>query len=180
MSAHNKNPPIPHLNRRVLGDPVLFLAFGFGTGLAPRAPGTFGTLPGLVLAILLGWLAALWGLPTGGIVFAALLLLMPFGVWLCGAASRRLGVHDHGGIVFDEIVGVLIPFLILPVTPINLLWAFVWFRLFDVLKPWPIRWLDQKVDGGFGIMIDDVLAGFFALIALVLMNRWLPGWVQIG
>lgn len=180
MSTHNKNPPIAHLNRRVLGDPVLLLAFGFGTGLAPRAPGTFGTLPGIAFAALLGWVAARWGLPQSGVILVALLLLLPLGVWLCGAASRRLGVHDHGGIVFDEIVGVLIPFLILPVSPLNLLWAFVWFRFFDVLKPWPIRWLDQHVAGGFGIMIDDVLAGIFSLMALLLMSQWLPGWVEIG
>ncbi len=180
MNSHNKNPPIAHLNRRVLSDPILFLAFGFGTGLAPRAPGTFGTLPGIALAALLGWAAMRWGMSSGGVILVALLLLLPLGVGLCGAASRRLGVHDHGGIVFDEMVGVLIPFLILPTTPLNLLWAFLWFRLFDVLKPWPIRWLDHQVSGGFGIMIDDVLAGFFALIALVFMSYWLPGWVELG
>jgi phosphatidylglycerophosphatase A len=180
MKPQHKNPPIADLTRRVLHDPVLFLAFGFGTGLAPRAPGTFGTLPGLVIAALLGWAALLFGVSLGFVVLLALLVLMPLGIWLCGAASRRLGVHDHGGIVFDEIVGVLIPFLMLPATPLNLLWAFLWFRLFDVLKPWPIRWLDSHVDGGFGIMIDDVLAGLFALIALLFMSAWLPSWVQVG
>lgn len=176
----SKNPPIANLNRRVLRDPILFVAFGFGTGLAPRAPGTVGTLPGIGLALLLGGLAGMLGLALTWVVLAALLVLIPLGIWLCGAASQRLGVHDHGGIVFDEIVGVLIPFLILPITPVNLLWAFIWFRLFDVVKPWPIRWLDRHVAGGFGIMIDDVLAGVFALIALALLSLWAPSGIQLA
>lgn len=163
MSA--KNPPIPDLAARVWRDPVLWLAFGFGSGLAPVAPGTFGTLPGVALAALLGLLATAIGVPLWLVVLMALIVLTPIGIGLCGSASRRLGVHDHGGIVFDEIVGVLIPFLLVPVTPLTLLLAFLWFRFFDIVKPWPIRWLDQRVAGGWGIMVDDLLAGVFAMLA---------------
>ncbi len=164
-----KTPPIPRWASRVWRDPVLWLAFGFGTGLAPKAPGTVGTLPGIALAALIGGLA---GTAAPAVILLALLALIPLGVWLCGEASRRLGVHDYGGIVFDEVVGVLIPFLVLPITPLNLLLAFLAFRLFDVWKPWPIRWLDRRVHGGLGIMVDDLLAGVFALAAV-----WVLLWI---
>lgn len=170
----NKNKPIPNLAARVWRDPVLWLAFGFGSGLARFAPGTFGTLPGIGLAVLLGLLAQAGGLPLPLIVLATLIVLIPIGIWLCGAASHRLGVHDHGGIVFDEIVGVLIPFLLVPITPLNLLLAFLWFRLSDIVKPWPIRWLDRHVAGGWGIMVDDLLAGVFALAAVWITVMLLP------
>lgn len=162
----SKKQFIPNLAPRVWRDPVLWLAFGFGTGLARFAPGTFGTLPGVGLAALLGLLATAMGVPLPLVVLVALIILIPIGIWLCGAASHRLGVHDHGGIVFDEIVGVLIPFLLVPVTPWTLVLAFLWFRLFDIAKPWPIRWLDRHVRGGWGIMVDDLLAGVFALGAV--------------
>ncbi|MGD9499045.1 MAG: phosphatidylglycerophosphatase A [Halothiobacillus sp.] len=174
MSSHLKNPPIPHLARRVWRDPVLWLAFGFGSGLAPKAPGTFGTLPGVALAWLIGMLAASLAVPAGYLTAAVVLLLAPIGVFLCGRASEKLGVHDHGGIVFDEIVGVLIPFILIPVTPLNLLWGFLAFRVFDVIKPWPISWLDRHVSGGLGIMVDDLLAGIFALAALLILSGIFP------
>lgn len=174
MNMQQKNPPIPDLARRVWRDPVLWLAFGFGSGLAPRAPGTFGTLPGIALAWLIAALAASYAVPEGYLVAIAVVLLSPLGVFLCGRASEKLGVHDHGGIVFDEIVGVLIPFILIPVTPLNLLWGFLAFRLFDVLKPWPISWLDRRVSGGLGIMVDDLLAGIFALVALLILSRIFP------
>ncbi|HER34060.1 MAG TPA: phosphatidylglycerophosphatase A, partial [Halothiobacillaceae bacterium] len=97
------------------------------------------------------------------LVVTAVLFLL--GVYLCGEASRRLGVHDHGGIVFDEIVGVLPVFVVLPETWWELLLIFVWFRVFDVIKPWPISWFDRRVAGGFGIMADDLLAGGYAALA---------------
>ena len=92
-------------------------------------------------------------------------LLFLAGVGICDRASERLGVHDHGGIVFDEIVGVLPVFVLLPQAWWELALIFVWFRVFDVIKPWPINWLDRRVAGGFGIMIDDLLAGGYALLA---------------
>ena len=146
--------------------PLMWLAFGFGTGLSPRAPGTVGTLPGL----LLGWLLVTLAAPLGawcviGLLLAVTAVLFALGVHLCGEASRRLGVHDHGGIVFDEIVGVLPVFVLLPGTWWELVLVFAWFRFFDVLKPWPISWLDRRVTGGLGIMLDDLLAGGYALVA---------------
>ena len=153
-----------------------FIAYGFGAGLAPKAPGTFGTLVGLPFWFLLHWL-----LPEPQLFLAACVVLFVFGCWICGESSRLLGLHDAPGIVFDEIVGFLIscfPLLYLPAGAPEWLWlvaAFLLFRFFDIIKPWPIRWLDRKVDGGFGIMIDDVLAGIFAaislFIALHLLNK---------
>ena len=146
--------------------PVMWLAFGLGTGLSPKAPGTVGTLPG----ILLGWLLITAAAPLGDLATIVLLLAVTAGLslvgfYLCGEASRRLGVHDHGGIVFDEIVGVLPVFAVLPETWWQLVLIFAWFRVFDVIKPWPINWLDRRVGGGFGIMVDDLLAGGYALLA---------------
>lgn len=144
-----------------LATPTAFLAFGLGSGLSPKAPGTAGSLAALILAVPLVALPLWAGL---GVVLLAFWL----GVYLCGATSKRLGVRDHGGIVWDEFVGM---WLVLLFVPFELLWwlaAFGLFRLFDVLKPWPILWLDRRVGGGFGIMIDDVLAAVYALVPLIL------------
>ncbi len=144
-----------------------FIAYGFGAGLAPKAPGTFGTLVGLPFWFLLRGL-----LPLPVEYFAACAVLFVFGCWICGESARLLGLHDAPGIVFDEIVGFLItciPLLYLPAGMVEWPWliaAFVLFRFFDIIKPWPIRWLDRKVHGGFGIMIDDVLAGIFAALCM--------------
>jgi len=146
---------------QLLRSPTLLLAFGFGSGLSPKAPGTVGTLA----AIPLWWLLA--QLPLNSylvLVFIAALA----GVFICGRAADRLGVHDHGGIVWDEFVGFWIAMATLPVTWSSLLFGFVLFRLFDILKPWPISWLDKKVSGGFGIMIDDVIAGLAAAAVIYL------------
>lgn len=153
-------PPQP---RDLLRQPVLLFAFGFGSGLSPRAPGTVGTLAALPLvALSLG----LSPLAYVGVTLAISLLGIP----LCGEAARRLGVHDHGGIVWDEFAGLFVtaaPLLWLAAPPwLGLGLAFAWFRLFDIAKPWPIRWLDQQVDGGLGIMLDDLVAGLFGAGAL--------------
>ena len=144
-----------------------FVAYGFGAGLAPKAPGTFGTLMGLPFWFLM---QALLPQPAAYLLVCAVLFC--FGCWICGESSRLLGLHDAPGIVFDEIVGFLIscvPLLYLPEGVARWPWliaAFVLFRLFDILKPWPIRWLDRRVEGGLGIMIDDVLAAVFAALCL--------------
>lgn len=153
------------LARRVLTDPVHFLAFGFGTGLAPVAPGTFGSLP----ALLLGWLTIGAGLY---VQLATATVLIVAGIWLCGESSRRLGVHDHGGIVADEIAGMYVTLLLAPPTLAGYLAAFVLFRFFDIVKPWPIRDLDHRLRGGLGIMLDDLFAALYALILLALWG-WL-------
>ncbi len=150
--------------REILSDPVHFLAFGFGAGLAPKAPGTVGSLPGVLLAWLTLPLPLTWRLAIG-------LLLIVAGIWICGESARRIGVHDHGGIVWDEITGMYLALLVVP--PQMALWAlsFALFRLFDIWKPWPIRELDHRLAGGAGIMLDDLVAALYASSILVLGGR---------
>ena len=153
------------LRRKVMTDPVNFLAFGFGTGLAPFAPGTFGSLPG----VLLFWLTMDFGLYVQlGVVVA----LVVSGIWLCGESARRIGVHDHGGIVWDEIAGMYVTLLAAPISVVGWMLAFVLFRLMDIVKPWPIRDLDHRMKGGLGIMLDDLVAALYAAVLLGLY-RWL-------
>ena len=157
--------PVDNLTRKVLTDPVNFVAFGFGTGLAPVAPGTFGSLPGVLLA----WLTLDMGIYFQLGIAAALFVS---GVWICGASARRIGVHDHGGIVWDEICGMYVTLLLAPPTLIGFALGFGLFRLFDIAKPWPIRDLDHRLGGGLGIMLDDLVAALYALILLTLYG-WL-------
>ena len=146
-----------------LATPTGFLAFGLGSGLSPKAPGTAGTAAALVFAVPLVTLP-LWA----GLVLVALAFAL--GCYLCGEASRQLGVHDHGGIVWDEFVGMWLVLLFVPFEWFWWLAAFVAFRVFDILKPWPIRWLDRRVGGGFGVMVDDLLAAVYALVCLLLLQ----------
>ena len=145
----------------ILKDPVLFLAFGFGSGLAKKAPGTFGTLA----AIPIYWLLV----HTNAVIYSVTTLLICFsGIWICGKAAEKLGVHDHPGIVWDEIAGLLVTLWWTEFSWAMLLAGFVLFRLFDIVKPWPIKRVDQEVQGGFGIMLDDILAGLLAALVLYL------------
>ncbi len=150
----------------IFTDPVHFLAFGFGAGLSPWAPGTAGSVVGLLIYLLLAGLSDL-------VFISVVLFLFVVGVWICGRSSKKLGVHDHGGIVWDEIVGILIALFHVPLSIPWLVTGFLLFRLFDIVKPWPIKWLDKRVDGGFGIMIDDVLAGVFAFLILQLLQEYI-------
>lgn len=143
-------------------DPVQLLAFGFGSGLAPVAPGTFGTLAAIPFYLVLQTLS----LP---LYLVVVLISAVAGIWICGYAAKQLGVHDHPGIVWDEFVGLWITMIAAPVGWLWLVIGFVLFRIFDILKPWPIRWIDRKVEGGFGIMLDDILAGVFAAVVLQLI-----------
>lgn len=154
------------LKKIVFGSPSGFLAFGFGSGLSPVAPGTMGTLAAVP------FIFALKALGGPGF-WVALVLLFILGVQLCGSVSRKLGVHDHGGIVWDEMVGYWLSAAFVPLQWQWLLAAFLLFRLFDILKPWPIRQLDKKVSGGFGIMIDDVVAAIFTLLVLGVFQSFL-------
>ncbi len=154
-----------NLARTVLRDPVHFLAFGFGTGLAPVAPGTFGSLPG----VLLFWLTLGQGVYVQSAIAVALVVA---GIWLCGESARRIGVHDHGGIVWDEIAGMYLTLFAAPATPFGFLLAFLLFRVMDIVKPWPIRDLDHRIHGGLGIMLDDLVAALFAAVLLALYG-WL-------
>lgn len=154
------------MQARALGrDPLLWLAFGLGTGLAPRAPGTAGTLLGVLLHMGLLWLPPLLHYGVVAVVVLA-------GIGLSGYAARCLGVHDHPGIVWDEIAGFVLAMCFAPSGWQFLLAGFVLFRLFDIVKPWPIRWIDRRVHGGVGIMLDDLLAGMFTGVLLWLMNYY--------
>jgi len=150
-----------NLARTVLTDPVHFLAFGFGTGLAPFAPGTFGSIPGLILF----WLTLDFGLHVQLSIAVAMALI---GIWICGESARRIGVHDHGGIVWDEIVGMYVTLFLAPISVVGFVLAFVLFRIMDIVKPWPIRDLDHSMQGGLGIMLDDLLAAVYAAVLLAL------------
>ena len=153
---------------RTLLDPVHFLAFGFGSGLAPRAPGTAGSVVGIVIA---WWLLPLPFLWRAAIVVAAIIA----GIWICGESARRLDTHDHPGIVLDEIVAVLFGALVLPERSfLALALLFVLFRIFDIAKPWPIRDVDHRLHGGLGIMLDDLIAALFAAIGLAAIRVLLP------
>ncbi|MEE4245978.1 MAG: phosphatidylglycerophosphatase A [Kangiellaceae bacterium] len=143
--------------KQVMTHPIYCLAFGLGSGLAPKAPGTFGTL----LAIPLFWFMASW--PMLGYL-AAVVFLAAIGIYLCGETARALHIHDHPGIVWDEIVGYLIAMIPLSNDWRAMLLGFALFRFFDIIKPWPIKWADAKVKGGLGIMLDDIIAGIFAAI----------------
>jgi phosphatidylglycerophosphatase A len=150
--------------RALLATPAGWLACGFGSGLAPVAQGTFGSL-----AALLPWLL-LRELPLP-IYLAVLLIGFAAGVRACNMASRALGVADHRSLVWDEFIGqwvALLPLLVLPAPWWAIVLGFVLFRVFDVWKPWPISWLDRRVKGGMGVMVDDVVAGAFAAVVLAL------------
>ncbi len=145
--------------RQVLRDPILLLAHGLGSGLAPKAPGTFGTLAAILPWLLLAQLP----LPVylGLVLIAALA-----GVWLCDVAARRMGRDDPGSIVWDEWVGLWIALAGVPLAWPWVLAGFLLFRLFDILKPWPVGWLDRRFHGGLGIMLDDIAAGVMAAVSL--------------
>lgn len=152
-----------HAPASVWRNPIHFLAFGLGSGAVPKAPGTFGTLAAIPIWLLFADLS---------LEYYLLLLILSFalGCWLCGKTSDDLGVHDHGGIVWDEFVGLWITYLALPEGWGWVLTGFLLFRVFDILKPWPISWADKRVSGGLGIMLDDVLAGIMALACVQALN----------
>jgi len=145
-----------------LKNPVHLLSLGFGSGLSPKAPGTMGTLAAIPLYLFLASLDLQWYL-------LITLLLSLLGIWFCAYTSAALKVHDHPGIVIDEFAGFLITMIAVPLSLYTLLLGFLLFRLFDIIKPWPIGWLDRKVHGGLGIMLDDIVAGIYALVSIHLI-----------
>ena len=146
-------------NKAILANPIHLLAFGFGAGLSPKAPGTMGTIVAVLIYLLLP------SMPP--IIYAGLVLLsFVFGIWICGKTAEDLGVHDHGGIVWDEFVGYWITMFMAPNGLFWVLLGFVLFRLLDIFKPWPIKWADKELAGGLGIMLDDVLAGIMAALCM--------------
>ena len=158
-----RNRPDPKL---LFAHPAHFFSLGFGSGLSPFAPGTAGSLLAIPLFMVLAHFLPL------GFLLAVTALAFAAGVWFCDVTGKALGVSDHGGIVWDEIVAM---WLILAFTPVSGLWfgiAFLLFRLFDIWKPFPIRQFDQRVKGGFGVMLDDLLAAGYALAVLKLLEHF--------
>ena len=152
------NPNQPNF-KLLIAHPAHFISLGFGSGLAPKAPGTFGTLAGLPLFWLISNLTFYTQL---GIIT----LLFFVGIYCCGKTGKALGVSDHGGIVWDEIVAIM---LVLTITPMQWQWwllAFLLFRLFDIWKPYPICYFDAKLKNGFGVMFDDLLAAIYAILVM--------------
>jgi phosphatidylglycerophosphatase A len=157
-------PPRPSF-RDLVRHPAHWFAFGGGAGLVPKGPGTAGSLVALPIYF---FLFASLSAATYILLVAVLFL---FGVWVCGRAERDLGVHDHSGIVWDEIVGQLVALFMLPSGWLWMLIGFGLFRLFDIWKPFPIRWLNAHVRGGWGIMLDDLAAGIAAAVILQVIAR---------
>ncbi len=146
--------------RVLLRQPVHLLSLGLGSGLSPWAPGTAGSLLGVALYLLLRPLP----LPVYMLLTTTAIAV---GIWACGRTARALGVHDAGVIVWDEVAGVLVAMTLAPADWRWTVGGFLLFRFFDIVKPWPIRLIDRRVHGGAGIMLDDVLAGIYTLLALL-------------
>ncbi|MBA6233450.1 MULTISPECIES: phosphatidylglycerophosphatase A family protein [unclassified Colwellia] len=145
-----------------LANPIHFLALGFGSGLLPKAPGTYGTLAAIPLYLLLA--------PTSMSTYLAIVIIMSVaGIYICGKAAKDAGVHDHGAIVWDEIVGFLITMFMVPLSWQSIVVGFILFRVFDIFKPWPISYIDKNLHGGLGIMVDDIIAGLAALFCMHLI-----------
>lgn len=143
----------------LLAHPAHFFALGFGSGLAPKAPGTLGTLVGLPLF----WLISSYTLQTQLLIMTALFLI---GIYFCDKTGRDLGMADHGAIVWDEIVAIMLVLTITPPTVFFWFIAFLLFRLFDIWKPYPICYADAKLKNGFGVMLDDLLAAIYAILVM--------------
>ena len=140
-------------------NPIHFLALGFGSGLLPKAPGTYGTLAAIPLYLLLA--------PLSINNYLLIVIIMSLaGIYICGKAAKDSGVHYHGAIVWDEIVGFLITMFMMPTTWQTIAVGFILFRIFDIFKPWPISFVDKNLHGGLGIMVDDILAGLAALACM--------------
>lgn len=157
MRAHTGRPSCTTLIRR----PILLCALGFGAGLAPKAPGTFGTLVAIPIVVVLAQ-SSHWLLPLVTLVFLVV------GFYICSVASKYFDAHDDSSIVWDEIVGYMITLSFVPVNLETIIIGFILFRLFDILKPWPISWLDRRIQGAWGIMLDDIAAGLVANVGLQL------------
>lgn len=154
-------PPIP---ASIWRNPWHFIAFGFGTGAIPFAPGTFGTL------IAIPFYLAMQSLPALN-YFVITVLVIAASIWMCNKVSKEIGIDDHQGMCLDEIVGFLVTMFNAPHGWQWILLGFLLFRLFDIWKPWPIRQIDAKMTGGFGMIFDDVLAGIYSYFILQIIAR---------
>jgi phosphatidylglycerophosphatase A len=147
--------------------PAFLLATWFGVGLLPFASGTYGSLAALPIAALVESTFGFSGLA------AVALLILIVGVWAAGVCVREMGEPDPSVVVIDEVAGQLLVLLMVPAEPLLYAAGFLLFRLFDIVKPWPVCWADRRLAGGLGVMLDDVLAAGYAAIALSLLARWL-------
>jgi phosphatidylglycerophosphatase A len=157
-------PTLPFM----LHHPAHFIALGFGAGLAPFAPGTFGTLVAIPIALLLQRYAG-----DGGFA-VAIVALFVVGAWASGVTGRALGVPDHGSIVIDEVVAFLLVLFFTGLTPLRIAFAFGLFRFFDIVKPPPVRQVDAALKNGVGVMLDDIVAAGYALLVFALAARFFP------
>jgi phosphatidylglycerophosphatase A len=165
MQRNYTVPPIPS---SIWKNPWHFIAFGFGTGTIPVAPGTFGTLIAIPFYLFLTAYS-----PTTYIILT--IAISVFSIWLCNKVSQEINVHDHQGMCIDEIVGYLVTMIGAPYGWRWILLGFVLFRIFDIWKPWPIRQVDAQVTGGLGMILDDVLAGVYSLIIIHILARVFVG-----
>jgi len=154
-------PPL----RFLFGHPAHFIALGFGAGLAPVAPGTFGTLLAIPIAI------GLWAHVSDVVFIAAIVVFALIGIWAAGVTGRNLGVPDHGAIVWDEVVAFLLVLYFVGNDGVRIAYAFLLFRFFDIVKPPPIRQLDAALKNGAGVMLDDLLAAGYTLLVFALWQR---------
>jgi phosphatidylglycerophosphatase A len=156
--------PAPPL-RFLLAHPAHVVALGFGAGLAPAAPGTFGTLVAIPIA------AGLWATGSDVAFAGAIVALFALGVWASAVTGRDLGVPDHGAIVWDEVVAFLLVLYFTGADGLRIAFAFALFRFFDIVKPPPIRQLDAAMKNGLGVMLDDILAALYTLVVLAVWQR---------
>lgn len=156
-------------SRLKLSNPWHLLATGFGSGLSPIIPGTMGSLAAIPFWLLMYWLLPVW------LCWFIILFGFVVGIVICQRTSDDMQVHDHGSIVWDEFIGMWMTLMVIPLVSWQwLLIAFVLFRFFDMLKPWPIGWFDRQVGGGLGIMLDDIIAAIFAMVIVAALAHWLP------
>ncbi|MGK2739829.1 phosphatidylglycerophosphatase A family protein [Tepidicaulis sp. LMO-SS28] len=151
-------------------DIAFWVATWFGSGLSPKAPGTAGSLAALIFALPI----PLLGLPPL-LLLGAALLLFPAGIWAGARYAKMHDTKDPGAVVVDEVVGQWMVLAVAPASPLGWLIALAFFRLFDILKPWPVSWADRKLDGGLGIMMDDVIAALYGMATMVLVTHFLLG-----
>jgi phosphatidylglycerophosphatase A len=163
LKSHSK--PIPPVPKGVWYNPLYFIGFGFGAGAIPVAPGTFGTL----IAIPFYWLCR--NLPLSYYLGLVVCLII-FASWLSDYLSRQLKTHDHPGMCIDEFVGFFVTMINAPIGWGWIILGFVLFRIFDIWKPWPIGWIDKRVHGGFGMVLDDVAAGMISM-ALIQLTAYI-------
>ncbi|CAA2929699.1 phosphatidylglycerophosphatase A [Arsenophonus endosymbiont of Bemisia tabaci] len=156
-------------SRLKLSNPWHLLATGFGSGLSPIIPGTMGSLAAIPFWLLMYWLLTVW------LCWFIILFGFFVGIVICQRTSDDMQVHDHGSIVWDEFIGMWMTLMVIPLVSWEwVLIAFLLFRFFDMLKPWPIGWFDRQVGGGLGIMLDDIIAAIFAMVIVAALAHWLP------